>query len=1212
MAEAVELAGLRTKNAKHFRKPDGTRMGVFSVGSIHYQAQPDGPLLDKKESFRVGPGTAEWISDESDVTMRTYQVGQGGNRRWWVEFKETLTGMGVAFELQVQPTTTAGSNQLDFSDGQGGTWSYFHTRAGGKMLGPPTPASVGTRTHTFRYSLIGGAPPLTLQNGELACGNIFRMARPHLVGADGNRYAEANWGHDAAAGTISFGYSDVGLPAAAYPYRVDPSTTFAITAGANDSSNYASAPTANGWPPSGFGSITTTNFSNTYCIRELLNASNYQVGNFPMQFDTSSIRAYATVIGAQVELYAISRSNTNSVNMCFGWFPNYTGTAADWTITPESNALGNTAISTITLTAVNTYTLLNAAANVNKTGNTGLRVHIADLGSAPTGRNLVEWAQFEHATAQEARLIVDYTVTYDETVRPTSVALVTGLTPTDSASATAIIDEDPGVGTDFLVGTDPSGITGATDGPDYPDARTGATGLTTFAWNGAPANAIDTSDTTFATELSNNTALGDYFSFPAAAFSAIPSNATITNVQVDTKHRAGTANRVSIFEQLGTVNGTLLGTELQVNGTGNTIPNTAGGATHTLNFTTSLPTRAQLVTGTFGVRLRMTRSNTSTYELYSIKVTVTYDVPGSTTNTEVRAAMGDPTSTLETGAASGEIQVQARKLGSGSTPQVRAEIREGGTLKATPIANTNVTDTDADGQVITGNFDQSNISNKNSVEVWIVGTGAAGGLVEVGSTEWNIKAQSSGTQHQKSPIDTAGITDVATAARLKLQAPIDAAALADTVVSARAISRTVVDGAGVLDSTSGYGPDLWLDEDGILWGDTAQLPWLTRDANHQGLIDTDLAAGRAYLDTDGALYINTVEGGGVPQSRTVTDGAGISDVLATSKGVARSAVDSAALSDSAVPARALARSVSDVGAATDSALLARALLRSLTDVAGAQDVLASTRGLGRSVADVAAATDSAQPFRALARSVLDGAGAADLASPVRAISRSIADVAALLDVVDRQQAGVISRAVIDGAGGTDTVARTLVVARAVLDGAGLLDVSSRSVAYSRTQIETALVTDLPTRALALSRSQVDAAGVVDMKISDLRRVIERAVADGAGLADVLARTRAHGRTVTDTTAVGDVLVRQMAYARALVELAGVLDEVNRGGFVIQRSVIDSAALVDLATRLLLNAASGGQDYRPGRGGYRFGGGGRIQRYGTGGRIKSGSGGGVGF
>ena len=143
-----------------------------------------------------------------------------------------------------------------------------------------------------------------------------------------------------------------------------------------------------------------------------------------------------------------------------------------------------------------------------------------------------------------------------------------------------------------------------------------------------------------------------------------------------------------------------------------------------------MPTRAQLITGTFGLRLRQRRSNTSTITVYSIKVTVTYSQPGSSVNTQADVTLADPLGrVLETGMASGQITARIRKSGNGSNPQGRIEFRNACWHPPwTPIANTTITESDADGQILCGTFNQAIITDKTDVVARFVGTGAAGGL----------------------------------------------------------------------------------------------------------------------------------------------------------------------------------------------------------------------------------------------------------------------------------------------------------------------------------------------------------------------------------------------------------------------------------------------------------------------------------------------------
>ncbi len=408
---ATEQLDRRTQHAKHWANPNGSRTAEFSAGMHWWNGSQ---WREKAQSFRAGPGTAEWISDDDGVTLRTYQVGQGGSRRWWVQFTETLSGDGIEFELRFQPTTTAGSNRLDFSDGAGGTWSYYHTRSGGKMLGASTPASQGPKTYTFTYRLLGNAPPLTLDaDGSISCGTLFKMARPHLNGADGRTYAESSW--TLGAGTLSFSYNDTSLPASAYPYRVDPSTTFNVAASADDKHIYR---TGAAYPPA--GTHLHSPAGSSLVMIKWLSAGTYYVYVGLVRFDTSSL-AGAAVTGATLRYYMTTKADADNRDFVADWYTwnATTPTNADWTDTVGTDALPGTDITGLTLNADNDLVLSNAAANVSLTGYTYLRFGVS--GGTPAGENRVDMAAFDHTTLTEPRLIVDYTDT-------TPPAAPTGLT----------------------------------------------------------------------------------------------------------------------------------------------------------------------------------------------------------------------------------------------------------------------------------------------------------------------------------------------------------------------------------------------------------------------------------------------------------------------------------------------------------------------------------------------------------------------------------------------------------------------------------------------------------------------------------------------------------------------------------------------------------------------------------------------------------------
>lgn len=283
--------------------------------------------------------------------------------------------------------------------------------------------------------------------------------------------------------------------------------------------------------------------------------------------------------------------------------------------------------------------------------------------------------------------------------------------------------------------------TGLTNGPEYVDAIAGATGQTAAVWTNQ-ANALDTSESTAATYAVPSGGGASYFSWAAADWSDIPSNAIITDIALRVRLAASNANRASVFFQLGTSNGNLIGNEGQADG-GTAIPTT--NQEYGANLSPALgvvPTRAQLVTGTFGVRIRMTRGGqTVTVSLYSVKMTVTYTIPGvagETRATSYRVGLTAPSRALEPIGGGSKVRAYVRRRGAGTAnPPARLEVLEAGnnTVLATALANTDITS--STGQYIEGGFDPgvlADISGAN-LEVRVASDGANGALVEVGAID---------------------------------------------------------------------------------------------------------------------------------------------------------------------------------------------------------------------------------------------------------------------------------------------------------------------------------------------------------------------------------------------------------------------------------------------------------------------------------------------
>lgn len=333
-----------------------------------------------------------------------------------------------------------------------------------------------------------------------------------------------------------------------------------------------------------------------------------------------------------------------------------------------------------------------------------------------------------------------------EALVPVAGGAVTNLSTYDAT----VIDDDPdAAGTDFLTGTDPSG-TSSTTSYFYADAQDGTTPAGFAGQLTTPANAVGSSEASQSATVSptQNSDFGTNFSFDETAIaSAIPSTATVDSVEVDLRQWVSSAARGTVGIRLDSAAGTQIATEKTLTSLITAAPTTGTpGTNNTFGETgdawSTVPTRAQLVAAAFRarVRARRTASQAWTYTLDWVRMRADYTAVGSTVNTEVRAPMSDPVDTLVTGAASGEIRVQVRKLGSGTDPTVVVTVRNAaGTNLATAVASTAVTATGTAGQVVSGTFDQSVISNKTDVVVWVTGTGAVGGLVEVGAVRWYAK-----------------------------------------------------------------------------------------------------------------------------------------------------------------------------------------------------------------------------------------------------------------------------------------------------------------------------------------------------------------------------------------------------------------------------------------------------------------------------------------
>jgi hypothetical protein len=551
------------------------------------------------------------------------------------------------------------------------------------------------------------------------------------------------------------------------------------------------------WPPvtDVQGSATTTQT----IVDKSFTGTQYQVRLGLLAWDTSSIPDNATITSAELRLFSIATTNIDGASFTLGaqwynaWDLTHTG---EYTFAPSpSDAITGIGISSIAVGVDVGFTLLNPT-SVNKSGQSALRLYIE--GSAtPTGNNRLTYRNIDDTTTSgdEPRLVVTYTVPNTETLRPTAVSGLSNLTGSHTD-----IDQDPdGTITDAgLVGSDPSGststitrVTGA-DNTGNPTTSSTIT-IPTVQVNDIILVSAVNAGATATGSISDNSGVGSWSNGTGGGQVATANGNTmagtvwwkrITNAASESGATVtisgmtdSTCSNLGVWRGCATsgspIDGTPVGeANASANNTQAGITTLTDGAMVILNvfysdntnatsgYTATSPatlTERSEITSSGGADsglavaadLKATAGATGAFSwnpgtnqisisiAFALKPAVTAP---STVNTQADAAMADPTGTLAIGAATGEIRARFRKKGTGSNPQGRIEVRQAGATVSTPIADTTVTESDADGQLVFGNFDQDLIDGApTDVTCRFVGTGASGGLTELVAVEWNAQ-----------------------------------------------------------------------------------------------------------------------------------------------------------------------------------------------------------------------------------------------------------------------------------------------------------------------------------------------------------------------------------------------------------------------------------------------------------------------------------------
>jgi RHS repeat-associated protein len=389
----TDEVSLRTRDAKFFREP-GNKTRVEFGHYLHY-LDDQGRWQDVDLNFRSDG--ADKVADRHDIVIRV--TGKG------ILAIERGTGKGIKFNLPEAPSVSG--RKATFKGQQGLTWSYY-TRKSGLKLVAPVASPMGPKTYTFEYQLLGKASAFTVDTLGNAVSDAFYLPRPTALGADLIDYLAGAWRLGPSAGQVSFDFDDSSLPASAFPYELDPSTTFNIAASANDDRLVKTATT---YPPltTATGDPTNTRIS---ASREK-SGSTYYVRLAFARWNTASLPDAASINSATLRLRMTDSANTNNKTLTADWYTAWPIDNADYDVTARTTASGSPGWAIPTTNGDKDFALTGLS-NICKTGTTcytGLRLHISGNSSTiPTGLNRLNAASYDETDPNlvEPRLIAIY------------------------------------------------------------------------------------------------------------------------------------------------------------------------------------------------------------------------------------------------------------------------------------------------------------------------------------------------------------------------------------------------------------------------------------------------------------------------------------------------------------------------------------------------------------------------------------------------------------------------------------------------------------------------------------------------------------------------------------------------------------------------------------------------------------------------------------
>ncbi|MDX2168313.1 MAG: RHS repeat-associated core domain-containing protein [Deltaproteobacteria bacterium] len=219
-AGASEVTEARTARTKRFRLPG--RPGVFAEvasGRPMHVRDRAGAWGEARPGFvaRGGALVAEQLPQRVEIRADGVAVGDPD-------------GAGGVLFLSGSVPRLSGAHVRMRTPGDALTWEWTPSATELKLASRPVPAPRGLKSYAFPYLPWGGFAPLTLDDTGALRSGAWMFARPFVLGADRESYEVARWVLGNREGDLRMVVDDRVLPAAAFPYVIDPPVTEAGTA----------------------------------------------------------------------------------------------------------------------------------------------------------------------------------------------------------------------------------------------------------------------------------------------------------------------------------------------------------------------------------------------------------------------------------------------------------------------------------------------------------------------------------------------------------------------------------------------------------------------------------------------------------------------------------------------------------------------------------------------------------------------------------------------------------------------------------------------------------------------------------------------------------------------------------------------------------------------------------------------------------------------